>query len=58
MFVENELISKDDLRLKMTELNISVAAYRRATRYARLSRRIWLASAVAYIIAAIVNIAF
>ena len=56
--MENELISKDDLRLKMTELNISVAAYRRATRYARLSRYIWLASAAAYIIATIVNIAF
>lgn len=58
MFMENELIGKDDLRLKMTELNISVAAYRRATRYARLSRYIWLASAVAYILATIVNIAF
>lgn len=56
--MENELISKDDLRLKMTELNISVAAYRRAVRYARLSEHMWIASAVAYIIATIVNIAF
>ena len=58
MFMENELINKDDLRLKMTELNISVAAYRRATRYMKLSKYIWLASAVAYIIATIVIVAF
>lgn len=57
--MEDNLISIEDyLKLKTTELDISVAAYRRATRHARLSRYIWLASAVAYILATIVNIAF